>query len=97
MNKIGFVVALLDETNDLRKELKVLKEEKVGGCLVYTIKNNNTSSYLIYSGVGKANAAHATSILINKYNIEYDSTPVGLTLDKSEKLYTLKYVFTLLW
>ena len=28
MNKIGFVVALLDETNDLRKELKVLKEEK---------------------------------------------------------------------
>ena len=34
--------------------------------------------------------------LINKYNIEYDSTPVGLTLDKSEKLYTLKYVFTLL-
>lgn len=69
MNKIGFVVALLDETNDLRKELKVLKEEKVGGCLVYTIKNNNTSSYLIYSGVGKANAAHATSILINKYKV----------------------------
>ena len=34
--------------------------------------------------------------LINKYNIEYDSTPVGLTLDKSEKLYALKYVFTLL-
>lgn len=34
--------------------------------------------------------------LINKYNIEYDSTSVGLTLDKSEKLYTLKYVFTLL-
>lgn len=34
--------------------------------------------------------------LINKYNIEYDSTPIGLTLDKSEKLYTLKYVFTLL-
>lgn len=34
--------------------------------------------------------------LINKYKIEYDSTPVGLTLDKSEKLYTLKYVFTLL-
>ncbi len=33
--------------------------------------------------------------LINKYNIEYDSTPIGLTLDKSEKLYTLKYVFTL--
>ena len=34
--------------------------------------------------------------LINKYNVEYDSTPVGLTLDKSEKLYTLKYIFTLL-
>lgn len=34
--------------------------------------------------------------LINKYKIEYDSTPVSLTLDKSEKLYTLKYVFTLL-
>ena len=34
--------------------------------------------------------------LINKYNVEYDSTPVGLTLNKSEKLYTLKYIFTLL-
>ena len=37
-----------------------------------------------------------TLFLLNKYNIEYDSTSAGLTLDKSEKLYTLKYVFTLL-
>ena len=52
-----------------------------------------------YINRGRINQFNNDEILflINKYNIEYDSTPVGLTLDKSEKLYTLKYVFSLLW
>ena len=34
--------------------------------------------------------------LIKKYRVEYDTTSIGLTLDKKEKLYSLTYKFTLL-
>lgn len=59
---------------------------------------NTLNIFKNYINRGHINQFNDNEILflINKYNIEYDSTPVGLTLDKSEKLYTLKYVFTLL-
>lgn len=34
--------------------------------------------------------------LYNKYNVEYDTKPVGLNFTKTEKLYTLTYKFTLI-
>lgn len=60
--KTGIIIAL-------KSEIKSVKYPKsvIGKCDVYQI---NKSLYLIFSGVGKANSAHATSILINKFGIK---------------------------
>lgn len=77
-------------TSNKKYRYKELLDAQSMGNTIYIFKN--------YINRGHINQFDDDEILflINKYNIEYDSTPVGLTLDKSEKLYTLKYVFTLL-
>ena len=60
--KIAFIVALEEEINF---DKKLWKLKRVNNNLYYSCNVNNNEFFLIFSKIGKANAANATSILIN--------------------------------
>ncbi|MDR0674905.1 MAG: 5'-methylthioadenosine/S-adenosylhomocysteine nucleosidase [Mycoplasmataceae bacterium] len=62
---IGFVIALSSETPTLLKKMTYVHTSVVNNHEVYILKFLDDYACLIYSGVGKVNAATATQILID--------------------------------
>lgn len=60
--KIAFIVALEEEININKKQWKL---KNINNNCYYSCNVNNNEFFLIFSKVGKANAANATSLLIN--------------------------------
>lgn len=65
---IGIIIALKEEFDITGQGLKFKKKQYLNKT-IYKFKYEKNNLYLIYSGVGKANAALATSILIGKYKV----------------------------
>jgi adenosylhomocysteine nucleosidase len=66
---VGIIVALKDELKNFNDSVEDIKTYTVDGfkCYVFTLLQKPL--VLIYSGVGKANAAVATHILINHFKV----------------------------
>ena len=65
---IAFVIAIRQEIGiDF---LKKCNKKNINGVVIYSIKNGQNNFYLIFSGVGKTNAANAISFLINKLSVD---------------------------
>jgi adenosylhomocysteine nucleosidase len=67
---IGFIIALESETPNLIKSLTDVHTSKVNNFNVYISKFLDEYVCLIYSGVGKVNAATATLTLINHFKVD---------------------------
>lgn len=67
MHKIGIIIALKEEINSgFFKQWKLNKDV----INYYIFKNKETVYFLVFSGVGKVNAAITTSFLINNLQVE---------------------------
>jgi adenosylhomocysteine nucleosidase len=66
---IGFVIALASESPDLLKKIPDVHTSVVNGYEVYVLKFLNSYVCLVYSGVGKVNAAMATQTLIDHFKV----------------------------
>jgi adenosylhomocysteine nucleosidase len=66
---IGVIVALKSETTELTNFVSNVKPYSVSGYKCYIFNLLNKQVVLIYSGVGKANAAVAAHILVSHFNV----------------------------
>jgi adenosylhomocysteine nucleosidase len=66
---IGFIVALASESSNLLKKIPDVHTNIVSGYEVYVLNFFDNHVYLVYSGVGKVNAAMATQILIGHFKV----------------------------
>lgn len=70
MKKIGLVVAMEEEMQEIYATLgKLLKIEQKGLLKVSIFENNGTELFLIGSGIGEISAAIAATVLINEYKV----------------------------
>jgi adenosylhomocysteine nucleosidase len=67
---IGLIVALKSEVSIVNSFIKDIKPHTVDGYKCYVITLLGKQLVLIYSGVGKVNAAIATYILINHFSVD---------------------------
>jgi adenosylhomocysteine nucleosidase len=67
---IGFVIALPSETPGLLEKTRDIHVSRVNGYDVQIIEFLGEYVYLIYSGVGKVNAAIATQTLIDYFKVD---------------------------
>jgi adenosylhomocysteine nucleosidase len=67
---IGFIVAHKSETINVEKSIKVVKRSNVNGFDVVVFDVLNECCALVYSGVGKVNAAAATQTLIDFFKVD---------------------------
>jgi adenosylhomocysteine nucleosidase len=67
---LGFIVALESETPNLLESLTNVQKHKINGFNVYTFNVLKAYVTIVYSGVGKANAAAATQLLIDHFKIK---------------------------
>lgn len=78
---VGIIIALDRELEPYLKH-NTLSATEYGGKLFYTGKVSGTDSVICYSGVGKVNAAYATTLMIERYKPDYiinTGTSGGLT------------------
>ncbi|OPA74245.1 5'-methylthioadenosine/S-adenosylhomocysteine nucleosidase [Paenibacillus selenitireducens] len=64
---IAIIGAMDEEVELLRSELQEIQETKVGRGVFYSGKLNNQEIVLLQSGIGKANAALTTALLIERF------------------------------
>ncbi len=69
--KIAVIVAMKDELPLHKLEKQIKKTTKILDYEFVEIKNNKKDFVICYSRIGKANAAGATSLLLEKYKPEY--------------------------
>lgn len=69
--KIGIIGAMEEEVVILRDKLTNLQQEVIGGCEFNIGMLNGVEVILLRSGIGKVNAAIATTILLEKYAPTY--------------------------
>ena len=69
--KIGIIGAMDEEVKILKEKIDNLNEEVIAGCEFYTGTIENREVILLKSGIGKVNAAMATTILIQIYQPNY--------------------------
>ncbi|GHU34059.1 5'-methylthioadenosine/S-adenosylhomocysteine nucleosidase [Bacilli bacterium] len=67
---IGFIIAHKSETISIEKSIKVVKRSNVNGFDVLVFYVLNECCALVYSGVGKVNAAAATQTLIDFFKVD---------------------------
>lgn len=60
-----------EELNELKKEIEIVKEEKIFDLCFYHGVLGKVECILVESGVGKVNAARTTQILIDKMSVSY--------------------------
>lgn len=74
MNKdksvIGFVVAMEKEARLVLTESTITKEELIAGKRIYLGNFHEKEFVLIIAGIGKANAAMSTQILLDRYRVD---------------------------
>lgn len=69
--KIGIIGAMDEEVKILKEKLDKLNLKIIAGCEFYTGTINDIDVVLLKSGIGKVNAAMATTLLIELYNPDY--------------------------
>lgn len=70
MNKVGIIVAMQEELEEVLKIMKELEEKEIYGISFINGKIENTEVVVVKSGVGKVNAARTTQILIDSFNVK---------------------------
>lgn len=68
--KIGIICAVDKEKEEILKKYSDYSFEIIYDLGFYIFKINNVSVVMVKCGVGKINAARATQVLIDKYNVE---------------------------
>lgn len=71
MGKIGIILAMNEELNELLPYLKEKKEIKIFDLIFYEGLISNQECILVESGIGKVNAARSCQILIDNMNVDY--------------------------
>lgn len=71
MGKIGIILAMKEELDELLPYLKDQKEIKIFDLLFYEGLISNQECILALSGIGKVNAARACQILIDNMDVDY--------------------------
>lgn len=69
--RIGIIGAMDEEVKILKEEIVNLNEKVIAGCEFHTGTINDIDVVLLKSGIGKVNAAMATTLLIELYNPDY--------------------------
>lgn len=69
--KIGIIGAMDEEVKILKEKIDNLDLKVIAGCEFYTGTINDIDVILLKSGIGKVNAAMATTLLIELYNPDY--------------------------
>lgn len=64
---IGIIGAMDNEVKTIKNSFKTYEKEVVAGVKIYKAQVNDNLCILVRGGIGKANIAHATSLLLNKY------------------------------
>ena len=67
--KIGIICAVESEKNEILKKYTNYAIERVYDFEFYTFNINSINFVMVKCGVGKINAARATQVLIDKYNV----------------------------
>lgn len=70
MDKVGIIVAMQEELEEVLKIMKEIEEKKFYGNSFINGKIENTEVVVVKSGVGKVNAARTTQILIDKLDVK---------------------------
>lgn len=71
MGKIGIILAMEEELQELLPYLKEKQEIKIFDLAFYEGLISNQECILVLSGIGKVNAARACQILIDNMNVDY--------------------------
>ena len=71
MKKIGIIFAMKEELEELKEKIKIKNEYKIFSLIFYESEINNCKCILTESGIGKVNAARATQILIDNFDVDY--------------------------
>ncbi len=69
--KIGIIFAMAEELNELKKIIKITKEEKIYDLLFYYGEIDNKICVFVESGIGKVNASRTTQVLIDKIGVDF--------------------------
>lgn len=70
MKKYGIIVAMQEEMIEIKKLMTEIKEQQIYELIFIKGKINDEEVVLVEAGIGKANAARVTQILIDKFNID---------------------------
>ena len=70
MNKIGIIVAMQEELEEILKIMEEKEEKEIYGITFIIGKIEDTKVVVVKSGVGKVNAARTTQILIDKLKVK---------------------------
>ena len=70
MNKVGIIVAMQEELEEILKIMKDIEEKEIYGISFVDGKIEDTKVVVVKSGVGKVNAARTTQILIDKLDVK---------------------------
>ena len=71
MNKVGIIVAMEEELEQILNITSDIKEKEISGLNFKLGKIEKKNVVLVKCGVGKVNAARVTQILIDEFNVEY--------------------------
>ena len=77
MNKIGIICAMKNEMDILLNALGEGRKVKMLGCTFYEGEIGGHNVVLCISGVGKVNAAIATTLLINEFKATLDGVKLA--------------------
>lgn len=64
---IGIIAAMDNEVKTIKNSFKTYEKEVIAGVKIYKAQVNDNTCILVRGGIGKANIAHATSLVLNKY------------------------------
>ena len=70
MNKVGIIVAMQEELEEILNIMNNIEEKEIYEISFISGKIEDTEVVLVKSGVGKVNAARTTQILIDKLNVK---------------------------
>ncbi len=67
---IGIIGAMTEEIIELKKEMTLIHEKKIGNNTFYSGQLLEKQIILVESGIGKVNAAISTTLLINEFKVD---------------------------
>ena len=67
---IGIIGAVDEEADEIKKEIKDIKEEVISGISFFRGKFNQKEVVFVQSGIGKVNAAITATLLIEKFDVK---------------------------